>query len=114
MQTKISKLAMLTMPCLIAVSLVACGGSSHHSSNGGNHDEGTTGTTADWVVSEGKSNTNMVQVLPEMKDTCIIENGTIAVSGDVWDAYGAWILIMMIKICGMVHPGLEKNLQPML
>ena len=24
-------------------------------------------------------------------DTCIIENGTIAVSGDVWDAYGAWI-----------------------
>ncbi|MCR4553589.1 MAG: hypothetical protein K5752_01540 [Succinivibrionaceae bacterium] len=82
---------MLTMPCLIAVSLVACGGSSHHSSNGGNHDEGTTGTTADWVVSEGKSNTNMVQVLPEMKDTCIIENGTIAVSGDVWDAYGAWI-----------------------
>ena len=91
MQTKISKLAMLTMPCLIAVSLVACGGSSHHSSNGGNHDEGTIGTTADWVVSEGKSNTNMVQVLPEMKDTCIIENGTIAVSGDVWDAYGAWI-----------------------
>ena len=33
MQIKISKMALLTMPCFVALSLAACGGSSSHSSS---------------------------------------------------------------------------------
>lgn len=90
MQTKISKLAMMTMPCMIALSLVACGGSSHHGNNGGNSEEGTTGNTVEWVTESG-IDTSLIRILPEMKDTCIVKDGTIAISGDVWEQYGAWI-----------------------
>ena len=33
MQIKISKMALLTMPCFVALSLAACGGSSSHSNS---------------------------------------------------------------------------------
>ena len=33
MHSKLKKLALITMPCVVSLALSACGGSSHHSSS---------------------------------------------------------------------------------
>ncbi len=85
-----NKLGIAVATAMFGLALTACG--HHHHSSGSNNDaDGTTGNTADWATSTGENNADLVKVLPEMSDTCVIENGTIAVSADLWDKYNAWI-----------------------
>ncbi|MBQ8707199.1 MAG: hypothetical protein IJ523_03830 [Succinivibrionaceae bacterium] len=85
-----SKLSVAVTMAVFGAALAACGGHHHHGGNGGG-DEGTTGNTADWAKVTEDSNTGLVRTIPALSDTCVIDKGTVAVMGDVWDEYAAWI-----------------------
>ncbi|MCR4553590.1 MAG: hypothetical protein K5752_01545 [Succinivibrionaceae bacterium] len=89
MQTKISKLALWTMPCFVALSLGACGGSSSSSSSDAPVTEDIWAELSD--IDADSIVTVDTSLFPELKEGCQVPQGALIVSGDVYDNYFAWI-----------------------
>ena len=90
MHSKLKKLALITMPCVVSLALSACGGSSHHSSSG------PAPEALDWAQSTGEYDTaSIVQIdestLPAILEGCEVPQGALIVMGDVFDQYASWI-----------------------
>ncbi|MGN1393399.1 MAG: alpha-amylase family glycosyl hydrolase [Succinivibrionaceae bacterium] len=85
MKLKFKKLAMYTMPCVVAMALSACGGSSSSggsSSNSVNWEAEKTDVVAD--VS------SYMTTIPEKAEGCNIPEGQLMVSGGKYDDYYIW------------------------
>ena len=90
MHSKLKKLALITMPCVVSLALSACGGGSHHSSSS------PSAEVLDWAQSTGEYDTaSIVQIdestLPAILEGCEVPQGALIVMGDVFDQYASWI-----------------------
>ena len=89
MHSKLKKLALITMPCVVSLALSACGGSSHHSSSS------PSAEVLDWAQTTGKYDTDSiveidVSALPQLNEGCEVPQGALIVKGDVFDKFFAW------------------------
>ena len=99
MHSKLKKLALITMPCIVSLALSACGGGSHHSSSG------PAPEALDWAQSTGEYDTaSIVQIdestLPAILEGCEVPQGALIVMGDVFDQYASWIWNDSVNILG--------------
>lgn len=90
MHSKLKKLALITMPCVVSLALSACGGSSHHSSSS------PSAEVLDWAQTTGEYDTASiveidVSALPALLEGCEVPQGALIVMGDVFDQYFSWI-----------------------
>lgn len=90
MHSKLKKLALITMPCVVSLALSACGGGSHHSSSS------PSAEVLDWAQTTGEYDTaSIVQIdestLPAILEGCEVPQGALIVMGDVFDQYASWI-----------------------
>lgn len=85
MHIRVSKLAMATMPFVIALGLSACGGSS---SSGGSDPV----PQEDWGTSTGEIDKAAIPVIetPEIKEDCDVKSGALIVDGN-YDKYLAYM-----------------------
>lgn len=90
MHSKLKKLALITMPCVVSLALSACGGSSHHSSS-----SSPSAEVLDWAQTTGEYDTASiveidVSALPQLNEGCEVPQGALIVKGDVFDKFFAW------------------------
>jgi len=105
MHSKLKKLALITMPCVVSMALSACGGSSHHSSS-----SSPSAEVLDWAQTTGEYDTaSIVEIdesaFPQLNEGCEVPQGALIVMGDVFDQYFSWIWNDSGNILGDDGPG---------
>ena len=88
MHSKLKKLALITMPCVVSLALSACGGSSHHSSSS------PSAEVLDWAQTTGTYDDASIVTeadLPAILEGCEVPQGALIVMGDVFEKYYSWI-----------------------
>ena len=104
MHSKLKKLALITMPCVVSLALSACGGSSHHSSSS------PSAEVLDWAQTTGDRDTDSIveideSAFPQLNEGCEVPQGALIVMGDVFDKYFSWIWNDSGNILGDDGPG---------
>ena len=99
MHSKLKKLALITMPCVVSLALSACGGSSHHSSSSPSEE------VLDWATTTGDRDTDSIveideSAFPQLNEGCEVPQGALIVMGDVFDQYASWIWNDSVNILG--------------
>ena len=78
MHSKLKKLALITMPCVVSLALSACGGSSHHSSSS------PSAEVLDWAQTTGDRDTDSIveideSAFPQLNEGCEVPQGALIV-----------------------------------
>ena len=103
MHSKLKKLALITMPCVVSLALSACGGSSHYSYSSSPAADSPAAEVLnpsaeefEWGESTGEYDADSIvsideSALPPLRDGCEVPQGALIVMGNAFDQYFSWI-----------------------
>ena len=99
MHSKLKKLALITMPCVVSLALSDCGGSSHYSYSSSPAADSPAAEVLnpsaeefEWGESTGEYDADSIvsideSALPPLRDGCEVPQGALIVMGNAFDCY---------------------------